>query len=509
MSGRSTEFKVGVFVLLTAGLIGGSFLWSVDGVRPSEASYTLTMHVESSEGLYVGSSVRLAGVEIGSVEAITIAGDKAEIVLRIRDAFELPLDSAAELKAQGLLGDYFVRVYPGVDEGLLVDGDRIATRSEPGDIDTITRNVERISDDIVAITGALRLLAENQENSQHIEATLANLDALTAAIRMMAETNQDNVRATILNARMLTGEINGIASENRRDIAAVVDSVRRLSESLEGWVDRLGANADGGVTEIRDLARDLDVAAEDLSSITGKIDAGKGTVGALINERDTIDRLNDAIEGVNQVVQSFSGLRPEIYYTGRYYMGTDPKDTTIFPDGNQLAGSASNTIGVRLRAHEDFWYNFEINDYPTGVISEREVLREETGEISTKWTKDAAYRFTFQMEKRWGPASFRIGVKENGGGVGASMYAFKDRLGVHADVFDFYFGSYPDLESQGLPNVRLGARVEPLPNFYLEAGSEQIPLGIKRGYFTGYLGLGFHFQDDDVRWVLQGLPLSF
>ena len=89
------------------------------------------------------------------------------------------------------------------------------------------------------------------------------------------------------------------------------------------------------------------------------------------------------------------------------------------------------------------------------------------------------------------------------------MYAFKDRLGVHADVFDFYFGSYPDLESQGLPNVRLGARVEPLPNFYLEAGSEQIPLGIKRGYFTGYLGLGFHFQDDDVRWVLQGLPLSF
>ncbi|MFM2163041.1 MAG: hypothetical protein RLZZ383_2553, partial [Pseudomonadota bacterium] len=229
MSGRSTEFKVGVFVLLTAGLIGGSFLWSVDGVRPSEASYTLTMHVESSEGLYVGSSVRLAGVEIGSVDAITIAGDKAEIVLRIRDAFELPLDSAAELKAQGLLGDYFVRVYPGVDEGLLVDGDRIATRSEPGDIDTITRNVERISDDIVAITGALRLLAENQENSQHIEATLANLDALTAAIRMMAETNQDNVRATILNARMLTGEINGIASENRRDIAAVVDSVRRLS----------------------------------------------------------------------------------------------------------------------------------------------------------------------------------------------------------------------------------------------------------------------------------------
>jgi len=484
MKSWTTEFKVGLFVIVTLVAIVVGWAWSQDGVRPDEDSYTLKMTVGSADGLYAGSAVRIAGVDVGSVESITVAGDRALVGIRIRAAYKLPVDSEGELKAQGLLGDYYIRVYPGVADTVLPDGGLLKTRSEPGDIDTITRNAETISEDIAAITKILREMAENRENKDHIEATLANADALTEEIKL-------------------------IAQQNRHDIAAIVDSVRRLAEALEGYVDDIGTGVDEEVEKLKVLTDHLDEAAQDLSSITGKIDRGEGTVGALINDRDTIDRLNETVDGVNSVVRSFAGLRPQFYYTGRFYMGTTPADTDTFYYGNPLAWSGSNTVGIRLRAHEDFWYLFEINDYPQGVIRQDEIYREDTDQLRVKWTRSAQYRFSFQLEKRWGKFSFRLGIREGGGGVGVTAYALRDRLTFQLDVFDFFFGSYPALQSRGIPNVRLGARFEPMRNFYIEAGAEQIILGAKHGFFTGYLGVGFTFTDDDLRWVLSSVPVGF
>ncbi|MGC6492581.1 MAG: MlaD family protein [Myxococcota bacterium] len=483
MANYSTEFRVGVFVLAVGALVGGSYFWSFDGVRADEASYVLTLDVPAADGLYEGSPVKLAGVEIGSIESIGLAGGQARLVLRVRDAYQLPTDSSAELKAQGLLGDYMVRVYPGVLDEDLGDGDALSLRSVPGDIDTITRNLEEVSEDVAAITDVLREMIEDRRNTDAVESTLANLDALTGELRLMAETN-------------------------RRDVDAIVDSIRRLSESLEGYTDEAAADIDEEFDKLKELTDQLDVAATDLSSITGKVDRGEGTIGALINDRETIDGINEAIDGVNSVVNSFAGLRTEFYYTGRFYFGSQPSDPAFFY-GNPLANSGSNTIGLRLRSHEDFWYLFEINDHPQGVISQTEVFRESDGTVETRWNRELNYRFTFQVEKRWGPMSLRLGIKENGGGIGATLWAFRDRVQVQADVFDFAFGSYPAIESAGLPNTRALVRVEPFKHMYIEAGAEQILLGAKYGYGTGFVGAGFRFNDDDIKLLFATLPLNF
>lgn len=484
MQSWSSEFKVGLFVLAAAALVVLSYLWSFDGVRADEEAYRIHMTIASADGLYAGSPVKIAGVEIGSTESIEIAGDRARLTLLVRNDYELPVDTQGQLKASGLLGDYFVRLFPGQDEALLADGDTITVRAEPGDIDAITRNVEDISDDIAAITEVLRQLVENEKNQEHVEATLENVDALTAEIRLIAE-------------------------QNRSDIHAIVESVRRLTESLEGYTDEVAADLDDELERLKELTDHLDDAAVDIGSITGKIDRGEGTLGALVNDDETIDSLNDTLEQANLAVRSFTGLRPEVYYTGRYYLGSQPNDLETFYYGNPLHNTVGNTVGIRLRAHEDFWYVFEINDYPNGVISQTDVLREETGTVESRWTKEAKFRFTFQLEKRWGHFSFRLGVKENGGGLGATAYVLDDKLQFQLDAFDFYFGSYPAIQDAGIPNVRLLARYEPFKNVYVEAGTEQVILGAKYGYGTGFIGAGFRFTDDDIKLLLATLPLNF
>ncbi len=468
-------------MLASLAIVVTAWVWTYDGVRSDESAYEVHLAVPAADGVYKGTPVRIAGVAIGAVERVALAGERADLILKIRSEYRLPTDSEGGLKATGLLGDYHVRVWPGDDPVELEDGGRLVTRDVTGDIDLITKNLETISDDISAITKVLREVVEDRKNVDHVESTLANVDVLSEELKL-------------------------IAQNNRQDIEAIVDSIRRLSEALEGYTADIAADIDEEMDKLKDLTDDLDVAAEDIASITGKVDRGEGTIGALVNDDTLIESVEETVDEARRTIKSFSGIKPQIYYTGRFYMGTQPNDLDTFYYGNPLAWSAANTIGIKLRAHEDFWYVFEVNDHPQGVISQQEVLREETGTVESRWTRSARFRFTFQVEKRWKWFSGRLGIKENGGGVGVSAYAFNDRLQFDLDVFDFFFGSYPALQDRGIPNTRLNIRVQPVRNFYLDAGSEQIILGAKYGYFTGYLGLGFTFTDDDIRWLLSSIP---
>ncbi|MCB9668068.1 MAG: MCE family protein [Alphaproteobacteria bacterium] len=487
----TNELKVGcltlsVFALL---LVGG--LSTLDGLWPGEPFYTVDLVAPNANGLYKGTKVKLAGVEIGAVETIAVEGNRARMKLKLREPYKLPTDSRGELKASGLLGEYFIQVDLGDEPSIIPDGGVLEFGEEPGDIDKVIKQFEGISEDVKAITKELRELAENDDNTKHIEATLANVDALSYELRLLAE-------------------------QNRRDIDAIVDSVKNLTKTLEDFSVEAASDIDVEMDKLHDATDKLDSALGDVQSITGKIDDGQGTIGALINDDTTIDALNETIENANAVIESFSGLRARVYYTGRLYFGSQPNDPAFFY-GNPLAPnlqgglgySGSNTIGIQLLPQEDFWWIFEINDYPQGRLTSTQHYFPDQGYAYTEWTREANYRFTFQMEKRWYDFSFRLGVKENGGGLGMTYYTANDRLMLSGDLFDFTFGSYPAIESSGLPNLRLAARWQPNPNLYLETGAEQVLLGAKYGYFTGYLGGGFRFDDDEIKLLLATLPLGF
>jgi phospholipid/cholesterol/gamma-HCH transport system substrate-binding protein len=390
-----------------------------------------------------------------------------------------------------MLGERYIAVDPGRANAMLPDGGRLDFGEEPGDFDAITREVERISVDIKAITGALREVVENDKNTEHVEATLANVDALSLELRLLAE-------------------------QNRADITAIVDSVRRLSESLEDFTAETSSDVDQEMDKLHEATDQLNAALEDVESITGKIDRGEGTLGALVNDRETIDSLNETLDNANAVIESFSGMHAEVYYIGRVYVGTQPGDPAFFYGnplapavaGSDLGYAGSNTLGMELHPQEDFWWVFEVNDYPQGAISAEEHYFPELGTSYTEWTRKIDYRFTFQMSKRWWDLAFRLGVKENGGGVGITWYGLNDRLTVSGDAFDFAFGSYPALEAAGTPNLRLALRAEPIDRIWLEAGAEQLLLGARYGYATGFIGAGFHFTDDDVKLLFATLPLG-
>jgi phospholipid/cholesterol/gamma-HCH transport system substrate-binding protein len=111
---NKTEVMVGGLVMAAA--IGFLvYAAQIVGVSSSASSYPLTASFRSLEGVNVGTDVRLAGVKIGSVNAVTLNATtyRADTIISIKDGIEIPDDSAITIASEGLLGGNFVEIVPG------------------------------------------------------------------------------------------------------------------------------------------------------------------------------------------------------------------------------------------------------------------------------------------------------------------------------------------------------------------------------------------------------------
>lgn len=128
MQMRTVEILVGLFLLLGAAALTGLAL-RVSGLSLTapETTYTLYADFENIGGLKVRAPVTVAGVEIGTVTAITLDQQRyvGHVTMRIKSSVNtLPVDSAAMILTQGMLGQQYIGISIGAEEKMLSDGNR-------------------------------------------------------------------------------------------------------------------------------------------------------------------------------------------------------------------------------------------------------------------------------------------------------------------------------------------------------------------------------------------------
>ena len=135
---RSTlDMAVGIFVLV--GLLALGWL-SIKLGRVelfSRSGYTITADFPTVGGLKTGSTVEIAGVEIGRVDGITLSDYQARVIMSIRSGVILQEDSIASIKTRGLIGEKYIRINPGGSEKIIKANGRITEVEPPVDIEEL------------------------------------------------------------------------------------------------------------------------------------------------------------------------------------------------------------------------------------------------------------------------------------------------------------------------------------------------------------------------------------
>ncbi len=136
MQNNTVETLIGAIVVAVA----AAFLYFAYTSTNSAAidSYELDARFQRVDGLNVGTDVRLSGIKIGNVAALTLDPRtyQARVHLSIRNDVKLPDDSSIMVTSTGLLGNSYLSVSPGGSDTMLAAGSSI--RNTQGSVDLMS-----------------------------------------------------------------------------------------------------------------------------------------------------------------------------------------------------------------------------------------------------------------------------------------------------------------------------------------------------------------------------------
>lgn len=442
----TTEIKVGIFAAVVIFLLAWATIRVGDKTSVHGGGYDLNVVFENATGLKVKAPVELAGVQVGVVKGIRLLDSRqARVTLAMSKEVKLPNDSAAVLRTRGFLGETYVEMVPGTpDRQILAFGETIPFASRTGDINSLVSQFSEIAEDIKQITGSLKDTIGQGKDSP-INQIVGNLDEFTRAIKELTLRNEGNIDRVTENLAAMTGELREIVAKGRSDVEESMDRI---------------------------------------ASITRKIDEGKGTVGRLVNDEETVDKLNDAVDSLNDTLGSFKRLETEIGFHTEY-MGTS-KDF-------------KNYVSLALRPAPDKAFLVDVvsdpNPDPTRVQKTTDVT---VGGATTQVTTNTAtidrskLLFSAQLAKKFYDFTLRGGIIESTGGLGLDFS--KGPLGVEFSAFSFM-----SKENQR-PHLKLMGNINLTRNFYFVGGADDFISNL--GQKNWFVGGGFKLVDDDIKTVM-------
>ena len=98
--------------------------------------YQLKADFNRATGVNVGSDVRLSGIKVGRVAALSLDPETylARVTISVDPAVQVPSDSSLAIASEGLLGGTYLDLSPGGDEVMLRPGEQIQFTQDAVDL---------------------------------------------------------------------------------------------------------------------------------------------------------------------------------------------------------------------------------------------------------------------------------------------------------------------------------------------------------------------------------------
>ncbi len=137
MRRANLELTVGFFVLI--GLACLAYLAiNLGKIEIYGKGYQISANFENASGLKIGSSVEVAGVEVGRVISIQLTPlYQARVKINLEAGLLVHDDAIASIRTKGIIGDKFVKLSPGSSEKLIPPGGKIINTESAIDLEEL------------------------------------------------------------------------------------------------------------------------------------------------------------------------------------------------------------------------------------------------------------------------------------------------------------------------------------------------------------------------------------
>ncbi|WP_116202104.1 MCE family protein [Amycolatopsis circi] len=276
-------------------------------------------------GLYAGSSVRVLGVAVGEVTAVTPEGQAVRVDMKVNDDVPIPKDVGAVVVSPSLVSDRYVQLTPSYDSGPTLASGTVLARDKtatPVELDDLYASLDKLSTALGpngankngALSDLLDTAAANLKgNGKDLNSTVSRLADLAGTL----DDSKDDLFSTVKNLNSFTSalsqsdsqlnefyqrlaDVSGFLADDSHDVGAALDS---LSTSL-GDVKQFVADNKNGlssnvaklasltkvlVDQRASLAEVLDIAPTGATNFINTYDAASGTIAV----RDNLNEITN------------------------------------------------------------------------------------------------------------------------------------------------------------------------------------------------------------------------
>jgi phospholipid/cholesterol/gamma-HCH transport system substrate-binding protein len=288
------------------------------------SGYTINAQFPNAAGISNGTTVMVAGVNVGTVKSITVHGDAVDATLSVNNGVQLPHVTTAAVEVETLLGVVDVTLKPvsGWNQPLK-PGAMITDTSVPTEFYQLQNTAHSLlsKTNAQALNSLVTSLANiTQNKQQQVAQIISGLGALTTTV----DQRSGQVSQLIDSANTLSSTL----ANRDQQLLAVVNNLNTVSTGLAAHdqdLSNLIDNVDSMATQTNSLVSQDSPA---LNSLLASLHTDLGVVG---------QHQQDLAEGVSYLGSALKGFQ-SIAYSG----------STPVPWGNIFVNPASltNTFGI-------------------------------------------------------------------------------------------------------------------------------------------------------------------
>lgn len=326
---RTLEWKVGALLIASLLLLGG-FL-ALLGNFSLRGGYRIRIDYDYSGNLQSGAAVKVSGIKVGKVEEVRYLGGAVDgetgrrvqvrVVAWVEERVRESIRQDAEffINTQGVLGEQYLEIQPGSYDKPPLDASKPVLGVNPPRTDLIVARMYEFLDSVTSLlrddkdvirdflrSGAsvVRTLDELlRENKPQLARLIGNVDALSKQAADLLGSlhkgvgNGAQLEATLANVEALSGAV-------KRDIEPLLAKAKRALDD----VDRVSSVVGPGerdklqraLADLVDIGDKADRMTGDAQALVADVRRGKGTAGALLVDPQIYDDLKEMVRDLKR-----------------------------------------------------------------------------------------------------------------------------------------------------------------------------------------------------------------
>ncbi|HKV50198.1 MAG TPA: MlaD family protein [Gemmatimonadaceae bacterium] len=315
---RRDEVIVGVFVTVAVviGVVGT--LWLAR--RGFSKSYPMYAQFEWGNNLKTGQPVELAGVQIGSVETVTLnPAGYLDVEMEIDKQWKIPEGTSATVQNEGFFGDKSIALHPCRRPQSTVGAEGAAAIPASRDSTPVCRPNAFLPQGDTIPTGRPAPSMDELLGRVDSMSTQMSLIVHSLQVELVQKNGIQDIHQTIQSTNALLVELHRVAAQQSEALSMTLASIRRSAAALDSAaLDTTVHNVAATTRNLQAMTADLQRTSSRLDSVITQVQHGDGTVSKFLNDPGVYNELRTLLARMDSLTADVKA-NPKKYFNVKVF----------------------------------------------------------------------------------------------------------------------------------------------------------------------------------------------